>query len=760
LAHAQTGESRPESSRPTDQAAEAVIIDGDDFLIKHTTAVKPGVYHVADANDDGVVWVRGADIVVDFKGVELVGSKEGAAPNTYDGIGLFIRGRNITIRNLRVRGYRVGIAAFLAWDLTLENCDVSDNFRQRLGSTPAREDASDWLWPHKNDQDEWITNYGAGVFIKQCDRAVIRGIRARNVQNGIILDRVNISRIYDNDCSFLSGWGLAMWRCDSVTVSRNAFDFCIRGYSHGVYNRGQDSAGILMFEQNCNNVIVENSATHGGDGLFAFAGREALGEDWLEAQRKAAEAEGKPTDDIGREIPERVLGLYKRRGNNDNVIAGNDLSYAAAHGLELTFGFGNRIYDNRMIGNAICGVWGGYSQDTKIVGNTFAENGEAGYGLERGGVNIEHGAGNVIAHNAFRNNACAIHLWSDEDAGIMKTPWAHVNHKGSTGNVITGNTFDGDKLALHLRRTTRTQFVGNTLNNVAKLVETDAPDEIQRDAAPDEVERKVEYTAVGDTRPVGARRRLAGREHIIMTEWGPYDYESVLAVPATVRGGSAATFRVLAPKGDYRLLRGRGDVDVTPMAGALPVEVSVTARKEGLLPFELWIDAAGEKMTVDGTLLNARWRVKYYKWDPTLDPRESTENWKTIVAAEPLDSIETSRIDFPWQSRAPTDKVPADHFAAVAESTFHVPAIGDRKWSIETVSDDGVRVLLDGKTILENWTWHGPTLDRVEVAIAEGDHRVRIEHFEIDGWAHLSFGISPQAPTAEPPAPAGGAGEG
>ena len=62
------------------------------------------------------------------------------------------------------------------------------------------------------------------------------------------------------------------------STARNACDFCIRGYSHGVYNRGQDSAGILMFEQCSGNVIAENSATHCGDGLFAFAGKEALGE--------------------------------------------------------------------------------------------------------------------------------------------------------------------------------------------------------------------------------------------------------------------------------------------------------------------------------------------------------------------------------------------------------------------------------------------------------------------------------------------------
>ena len=79
------------------------------------------------------------------------------------------------------------------------------------------------------------------------------------------------------------------------------------------------------------------------------------------------------------------------RGNNGNLIARNDFSHAVAHGLELTFSFGNHILENRLIGNGICGIWGGYSRDTQIAGNLFSRNGMLNYGLEGGGINIEHG---------------------------------------------------------------------------------------------------------------------------------------------------------------------------------------------------------------------------------------------------------------------------------------------------------------------------------------------------------------------------------
>jgi len=102
----------------------------------------------------------------------------------------------------------------------------------------------------------------------------------------------------------------------------------VRGYSHGVYNRGQDSAGIFAFEQNNENIIAENSVTHGGDGFFGFAGREALGE-------------------IG-DHPPRVgtNGAGTRTTSWCTMI----FSYAAAHGIENTFSFGNKYLENRIAG--------------------------------------------------------------------------------------------------------------------------------------------------------------------------------------------------------------------------------------------------------------------------------------------------------------------------------------------------------------------------------------------------------------------------
>jgi hypothetical protein len=79
----------------------------------------------------------------------------------------------------------------------------------------------------------------------------------------------------------------------------------------------------------------------------------------------------------------------------------------------------------------------------------------------------------------------------------------------------------------------------------------------------------------------------------------------------------------------------------------------------------------------------------------------------------------------------------------VAATRLSLPA---GKWRVRTVSDDGVRVFIDGRQVLANWTWHAPTLDEAEVDLTAGPHDIRVEHFEIDGYAQLQFMIEPVEP--------------
>jgi parallel beta-helix repeat protein len=724
-----------------------------DMRITSSGLIAPGTYRIGDDGDRGAIRITGDGITVDFQGATLIGAGDDVDADQYVGRGIWIEGKHVTIRNANVRGYKIGIYAENAPGLRIEGCDVSRNYRQRLKSTPEREDLSDWLYGHENDENQWL-RYGAGIYLFHCEGATIERCRARNGQNGLCLVRCDKARVADNDFSFMSGWGLAMWRSSWCDVLSNKFDWCMRGYSHGVYARGQDSAGILVYEQCSDNVFAYNSATHGGDGFFLYAGNET--------------------------VEKTGLG-----GCNYNILYRNDFSHAAANGIEATFS-SNNIFAENILDECDHGVWAGYSSATLIQGNRMKDC--------NNGVSIEHGRGNFVIENRFIDTKLGVHFWWDDDRDLLATVFGRSN-KGcpSTENQIIGNRFErvgnavrlaDDTMSvvahntfvesgvpvdlrgvvtgakLHLVAAERAGVRGGESEGVALIDEADArqyrpaPLDIPAYAARVETGRGGQNAFL----PEGARR---GRKYIFIDEWGPYDFTSPRVFPSNVSGGSQRAVQVLGPGGKFRVRKVEGDVEVSPKEGAMPGAIEIRAKRAGVQPFQIELDAGGSILQTSGVLMRADWEVRYYKWSPKEDPRggdnpgQAAMNWREITSRAPILETKTSSIDFAWGHRGPgpsgpspngpspngpSPNGPSDRFATVATTSLDLPA---GAWRIETVSDDGVRVLIDDREVLSNWTWHGPTPNEATVTLDAGPHTIRIEHFEIDGYAQLNFHMLP-----------------
>ena len=707
-----------------DTLPELQLTEDDTIVTSSVRVVVPAGTVIADTKGDGVLKIEGEGIRVVFaEGSVLAGAPEGTPWNQLTGTGIRLDGaKNVRIEGAVVRGFKAGIHATGAHGLKILDTDVSDNFRQRLHSTPeVCDDGQDWLSPHDNDENEWLRRYGAGIYVEDSEGIEVARCRARRVQNGLLLDSVSDGQIYDNDFSFLSGWGLGLWRSSENLVSRNAFDFCIRGYSHGVYNRGQDSAGILVFEQCSRNVFIENSATHGGDGIFGFAGREALGE-----------TPGLPEDFD-----------CTRRGNNDNLFTRNDLSYAAAHGLEMTFSFGNRITGNHFVGNAICGIWGGYSQETVILDNLFEKNGDAGYGLERGGINIEHSKKNRIESNQFVENRCGVHLWWDPDEHFAQKPWAIANGVECSGNQILGNLFLKDEVALHLRACEPVQVGGNVMKEVVQELHEEPPGQ-REEVSPRRFAHSTEdVPPAGKSRPVGARKGLKGREQIVIDEWGPWDHVSPL-LRRVSRDPAQHRYELHNFPEDVEVaLEGEG-VSLGRAGGAAKgVRVLVVStERNGLVPYRLRV---GER-SIEGTLERIPWEVTSFA--SKIDPREDLAGWRAQATGGVTSRTNALRLPFAMGAPAYTPEVtaaglPADHFGTIARTRLE---LAPGRWSVRTRSDDGVRVVVNGETVIENWTWHGPTEDRGEFSVPSASSKpveILVEHFELDGYAVLELELVP-----------------
>lgn len=750
-----------------------ITLTRDDTAITESCLIRipPGTI-IQDANNNGVIHIETDNVTISFHEGDdpatpfaLVGSEINDNWDTFTGIGVRVRNAsNVTLRNLRIRGYKVAVLATNTPGLTVEHADLSDNYRQRLRSTPLREDASDWLYPHDNDDRQWVTNHGAALCVERSVNITINNITVRRGQNGIILDRVNHSKIYDNDCSFLSGWGLAAWRSSDNIISRNAFDFCVRGHSDGVYNRGQDSAGILFFEQCNRNTVAHNSATHSGDGFFGFAGKEALGQ-----APKPADADWS----------------YARVGCNDNIFVGNDFSDSPAHGWEMTFSEGNTLHDNTIARNAICGVWAGYSSDTRITSNTFSLNGAMPYGQQGGAINIEHGSGNLIADNMFLHNTTAVRLWWDNDTGLLDLPGVNAAYRGVTGNTITGNLirvhkrfmpmFNGPRhegrvfKGIWFQDESGTRFGSNTVadnrfNPIGRLefAETDYEEGTEPDnrvRAPKPAD-PILPDLPGDSEPVGARPELRGRKNIVMDEWGPWDHQRPM-LRLRQRTANKAVYDLFGMPPESVDIE---EFPTTGITGKLRQErdnagphhhrLTIQTDRPGVQTYDTTLTAEDFSHRLTGTLINTTWDVLLWPW--SADPITDYEAWRAEADEQNILRLTLPALDFHFQSRSPADLgmitneqaanagITHDRFAILATTTIPLTA---GRWRIRTLSDDGIRVHANGTTIIERWTIHGPTPDEAIVTLEKDrELTLEVEHFERDGWAALSLTIEPAHP--------------
>ncbi len=237
---------------------ESIVLEKDTFFLE-------GV----EGFSNPAIIIGGENIVVDFNGTVIIGSQNYSRPELFKGLGIEIRnGKNITIKNLVLKGYKVGLRAREIQNLKIENADLSYNYRQVLKSTREKENEEDRMSYHQNDEDEWL-RYGMAVYLKNCDHAIVKNLKITGGQNGLMMSGCNEGFFYNNDIRFNSGVGIGMYRSSKNKVMHNQLDWNIRGFSFGIYNRDQGSAGILLYEQCNENTIAFNSATHCGNG-FSF----------------------------------------------------------------------------------------------------------------------------------------------------------------------------------------------------------------------------------------------------------------------------------------------------------------------------------------------------------------------------------------------------------------------------------------------------------------------------------------------------------
>jgi parallel beta-helix repeat protein len=666
--------------------------------------------------DPAVLVVRGHGITIDFNGATLRGTDPRADPDRRTGVALLVDGgSDVHIVNARIHGFKVGILARGTQRLEIADADLSHNWKPRLFSLVEHESLVDWLSFHHNEKDEWL-RFGAAIYLSDVKGGAVRRTVAEQGMNGLLMVRTDSVRVEDNTFSFNSGLGVGLYRSSDNVIVHNRIDYNVRGYSHGFYRRGQDSAGILLYEQSSGNLIAFNSATHGGDGFFLWAGQSTM--------------------DTG------------EGGANDNLVFLNDFSFAPANGIEATFSR-NAFLANALEGNEY-GLWGGYSFDSWIGFNCFMQN--------RTGIAIEHGQNNVIETNVFRGDSTAIRLWADT---IQPSDWAYPKKRDTQSRDydIRDNVFIANRVRLTSSNTTSLRAVDNdsTSNPSSMATGSCMPSTLRQRIGgrrpPIAFPRLMEALSAMsrfDSLPARAYPRR-DRSAIVVDDWGPYDWRSPKLWPVDSTHAQPLRLVVRGPEGRWRTISRRGIVSLSRSSGRTGDTIAVVPRADASGDWALTLEyvgaatvsplgeqrAAGRPYRFAYGRFEPRidWTVRFFAWSDTTDPRSRPDAFAALLNSRPLLETRTTRVDYLWY-RPTLPEVPQQRFALEAQGRL---TLAPGEYTLQTISDDGVRVWVDGALVIDNWSLHESALN--DAVLRGGAHDVRVQFFQVDGWTELRLDI-------------------
>jgi len=636
---------------------------------------------VPDSPVSAVIYARALrNAVIDLRGVKLASDVAGETLDRARDCGLvLIDCENVTVRGGELRGFKLGLLARNCKGLVIEGLRVESGYSQRLASTAVAADPADELNRRDNEQSEWLTNYGAAIALVGCDGARVRTSRARHAQNGLVLERSNRVQAHDNDFSFLSGWGIALYRSSECVLARNRCDACVRGYANGASAGGQGSAGILLTERCSDNVVAHNFARCCGDGISLFAGLDLV-------QGRAS-----------------LRGERAPSGCDRNLVYANDVSRAARNGVELDYSRENRVVENTADDCQQHGLAASYCERLIIVENSFD-------GARGSGIALAHCQEAWIARNVIERCGAGLDVsWYPPKAENAADAFARVRDTTSRDHWVWGNAFAENAADLRVRASKGLRFAENVFEprpdeglNAPGLVladgessELDARELLRGlggflprgslietslrappQAAPEEFTLLERVNA--SELPVAASREPAAPTTIVVGEWGPWDPES-------------------------------GEARPTPRAAG-------------------------------GLLAGCRWDVAWVSWRDAADPRASgAKAWREFVGANAALRAQVETLTDPWggmsEARAAVGET---RMGLSATTSVRLPA---GRYVLRAVSDDGVRVRVDGKRVLENWTWHTETPDEAVLELAAGEHVFELDYFQYDGGAVLTLDL-------------------
>src|SRR5690606_32859447 len=235
---------------------------------------------------------------------------------------------------------------------------------------------------------------------------------------------------------------------------------------------------------------------------------------------------------------------------------------------------------------------------TRIANNQFRNN--------RIGIAIEHGQHNDIYNNLFAGDEEAIRLWS---RATQPADWGYAKARDtrSVGYSFIGNSFNNHEVVFNLKGTDSINIFDNTVSaSTETTYRIDSSvtnlDTFFLQAVYDRVmglhgdplipEHKVERN------PFEGSGRFAGRSKILITEWGPYDYQyPIVWLTNPVSETDSLFFDVPGPAGKWKVKNVRCLRIVSSKTGNLPGKIVALREKGDRTDIELELEFKGSAFT-------------------------------------------------------------------------------------------------------------------------------------------------------------------
>jgi beta-N-acetylglucosaminidase len=125
-------------------------------------------------------------------------------------------------------------------------------------------------------------------------------------------------------------------------------------------------------------------------------------------------------------------------------------------------------------------------------------------------------------------------------------------------------------------------------------------------------------------------------------------------------------------------------------------------------------------------------------WVGEIYPNTNLSGNPVIIGGEgALASL--NEINFNWGNESPQRLIGADNFSGRFTKKLQVDQPGTYQFKLW--ADDGVRLYVDGKKVIDSWQASGGGLREASVQLSAGNHEVKIEYYEGNGNALLKLDI-------------------